>query len=324
MPVKNAGSYLHECLSSIRGQTFPFWELLVVNDHSTDNSQAIIEIHTQEDPRINLLQNQGEGIIPALRMAFSHCQGDYVTRMDGDDVMPSNRLDLMIKVLSSARPKTVVTGKVKYFGEQEVSEGYQSYEHWLNERIDRNDHWNWVYRECVIASPNWMTRRQDLLVINAFDDLRYPEDYHLVLKWFEEGFTVKSIPEVTLLWREHPHRTSRNSEHYDQLHFFRLKVEHFVRQMRPQKLLLWGAGPKGRLTAQILDSLNVPFLWMDLNPEKYGKGINGHQVQHFEKIEEELPCQLLISVYPPEKEKTRMEKYLERLGLILGKSYWYL
>ena len=326
MPVKNAGAYLHDCLSSIRGQTFSFWELIVVNDHSTDNSLKILEQHAAEDPRIRRFQNPGQGIIPALQCALANTRGTYITRMDGDDLMPENRLELMYRAIENQPDKTIITGKVRYFSNTEVSEGYQKYEQWLNERVTQNDHWSWIYRECVIASPNWMVRKKDLLAMKAFEQLSYPEDYDLVLKWYRHGFEVHCLNELTLHWREHPARTSRNSEHYDQAHFFRLKLRHFLEQeiRADESLVLWGVNPKGRVTAQILQSYDQAFTWMDLHPDQYPDGVRGQSILPFQAIETISGYKLLIAVYPPEKERRKLEVYLQGLGLQMGQDYWYL
>ena len=286
MPVKNAGSYLHDCLSSIRGQTFLFWRLIAINDHSTDDSLTILEMAASEDNRIHVLNNEGIGIIPALQLALKQCSAPYLSRMDADDLMPANKLELMVRALEKAPPKSIVTGKVKYFSNQPVSEGYQKYEQWLNERIDKVDHWEWVYRECVIASPNWMVRLDDMYEFGCFDGLIYPEDYHLVLNWFKQGFRIVSLPETTLLWREHPQRTSRNSDHYDQKHFFKLKILHYIYHQREDKpFILWGAGHKGRLASRLLDKYGMPFHWMDLLREGQEKTVDDHVITHFTNIE---------------------------------------
>lgn len=325
MPVKNAGKYLHECLSSIRRQTFTFWELTVVNDHSADATEEILQTHCLEDERIRVFNNPGNGIIPALQHALNACTGEFVTRMDGDDLMPENKMELMTVALKAQPAKTIVTGKVQYFGTEPVSEGYLGYQHWLNERIDRKDHWDWIYRECVIASPNWMIRTADLLAMGGFDDLCYPEDYDLVLRWYQHGFRLLSLDTTTLRWREHPERTSRTSDHYDQEHFFRLKINHFLsHQLMGQSLILWGAGSKGRLTASLLDQHGQAFGWMDISPEKYQDGIDGHPVGKFTDIEGKSDFKLLIAVFPPEKERLRLDKYLLDNGLKMGVDYWYL
>lgn len=325
MPIKNLGHYISETLQSIIQQTYQNWELIIVNDHSTDKTGNIIADFAERDSRIKHYQNEGNGIIPALQLALSKTQGEYISRFDGDDIMPSDRLKLMKEALAHTAPKTIVTGKVKYFSDQAISKGYKAYEQWLNERVDQNDHWDWVYRECVIASPNWMVRSADLLGMGGFEKFSYPEDYDLVLHWYQHGFKIKSISETTLHWREHPERTSRNSPHYNQDYFFRLKTRHFINhQLGKSELILWGTDTKAKLTKSILDKDGTPFTWMEMSKPGSTRELDGQPVFDFRSIEEKTNYKLLIAVFPPTKQKSKLEAYLTALGLSMGNDYWYL
>ena len=310
MPVKNAALYLGECLESILMQTHQDWELIAVDDHSSDTSKNILIEYARKDQRINVLDNAGNGIIDALKTAFKHAKGIYLTRMDADDIMPDARLEKMVNTLIN-HPKNIATGLVKYFGKQTISEGYLKYENWINEINLTGNQWQQVYRECVIASPNWMVRKSDLDHIGGFDDLTYPEDYNLVFKWYQNQYKIYTIPEVTLLWREHPERTSRNSKHYQQPSFFNLKINRFIKNdLRSDNLVLWGNNEKTRLTADILMRAEIPFHHFDLS--------------NFNKTEDLKTPQVLVGVYPELKERKALESYLSKLMLIEGKDWWYI
>ena len=95
MPVKNAGKFLHECLQSIRDQTEAKWELIAVNDHSTDDSKQILQHFAQNDARIKVLENKGSGIISALQTGYQLTTGNFIHRMDADDVMPIIKLKVL-------------------------------------------------------------------------------------------------------------------------------------------------------------------------------------------------------------------------------------
>ena len=71
VPFKNTADYLEDCLGSILKQTLTNWELLIVDDGSTDDSRIIVQKYTDKDSRIQLFNNQGKGIIEALRTAYS-------------------------------------------------------------------------------------------------------------------------------------------------------------------------------------------------------------------------------------------------------------
>ena len=315
MPFRNAAPWIAETIASIQAQDFKDWELICINDHSEDDSAAIVAQLTDE--RIRLMENKATGIIPALHMGLAHAQGDFITRMDADDIMPPGRLQLFYEHLSKVPMKTIVTGKVAYFSEDEVSEGYRKYENWLNERIDNQDHYDHIYRECAIASPNWIARKADLIEYKIFDALVYPEDYHMTFLWKEHGFTIKGIPEVTLHWREHPARTSRNSDIYDQESFFALKLREFVRQDLNGSLAILGAGTKGKLCASLLEEQDVEFQIYDLEHARYDGA--EFSVKSIEALQED---QALIAVYPDDR--APLERFLTAKGFTIGRNTWYV
>src|SRR5690606_16328255 len=118
------------------------------------------------------------------------------------------------------------------------------------------------------------------------------------------GFAIKAINQTLLYWREHLTRTSRNSDNYAQEAFFKLKVKRFLEnEITDQNLVLWGTGVKARITAQLLLEKSICFIWMDLHPEKYPKGILGQPILPFQEIENLDNVKLILAVYPPEKEK---------------------
>lgn len=314
MPVRNAAPWIEETITSIIDQSYKEWELICIDDYSTDSSLNIIS--SNSDNRIKLVKNSQIGIIPALQLGLSIASGKYITRMDADDIMPEYRLEKMEKVIRNSLPRTIVTGRVEYISDSKISDGYKKYENWLNDRILQNDHWKQIYRECVIASPNWLTRKKDILENRIFDDLQYPEDYDMVFRWYEKGFRVEPINKTTLLWREHPERTSRNSEIYDQASFFQLKLNWFIKLVQPKDagIAVFGAGKKGKIASDFLEKQNVPFTVYDVDHRKYG-----NDVENPEEAKEPIA---LICVYPDNLNS--VVSFLERKGYHLGKNAWFV
>lgn len=322
-PVRNAASWLPECLLSVQEQDLEDWQWILIDDHSTDQSAAIIEQAAAKDRRIILKPARGQGILPALQQALSVGQGKYLTRMDADDIMPPGRLRLMAERLNQSRGRTVVTGDSVYFSEEEISEGYRNYQDWLNTNLGTKNPWKGIYRECVVASPNWLVRTKDLINTGGFGNLYYPEDYDLCFRWYALGFHISYIPEITLLWREHSQRTSRVSELYHQRSFFRLKLSRFLEiDYDPQKkLCIWGNGKKARITRSFLREKKTGFVSMAL--EKKRDNI-AEQPLWYRRIEDLGPVQILLAVYPEKEARDKMEEYLESVGLMEGRDYWYL
>lgn len=284
-PYRNAEKYIRETALSIFGQTHADWEWILVNDHSSENElEALADL--LHDPRIKLLENKGTGIVDALCTGFENATGEYITRMDADDVMPEFKLTEFLRGLEDGETQ-IITGKVRYFSPTGlISPGYLGYEKWLNERVDQQDFYKQIYRECSLASGNWLMRRSDLEKCGGFAGLNYPEDYDLLFRWYESGFAIAGLDLVTHLWRDHDTRTSKTSTDYAQKAFFSLKINRFVNLDRDsnQQLIVNGTGQKGRLTAKILLERSVPFTWISHEPEKFPKGIYAHSILGINEI----------------------------------------
>lgn len=319
MPIKNASEWVLETIESIQRQTLENWELIIIDDHSEDDSPEKITQAVSKDKRIHLFKNRGTGIVTALNQAFQRVNGEFITRMDADDVMPGNRLQIMSSCLEKHSEKTIVTGKVRYFPEEIVSEGYRKYENWLNERVDTNDFYKHIYRECIVASPNWMGRTEAFKKYRLLENLNYPEDYDLCFRWMQHGFKIEGLNELTLLWREHPLRTSRNSGHYQQQAFFRLKSD-WLMYFYPQasSVGIIGLGIKGKLCAEYFQQANYPFQLYDLNFDNYSSRLYGKRVLSPEKVDDEL---VLIARYPENLKE--IQSFIEQKGYQIGKNaFW--
>ncbi len=85
VPVYNTGSCLRRCLDSIIKQLYKNWELIVVNDGSTDNSREILEMYSQIDKRIKLINIKNSGVSVARNIGISSAKGDYIGFVDSDD-----------------------------------------------------------------------------------------------------------------------------------------------------------------------------------------------------------------------------------------------
>ena len=287
MPVFNSELWLKDCIESILRQTHQNWELLAVDDYSTDQSITILKDYSKKDGRIKVVSNSGEkGILPALNLAFQYSQGQWITRMDSDDIMQPNKLTALWELCQNEGD--LVTGLVSYFSNETLGGGYLSYEKWLNEVLLSGDPFSHIFQECVIPSPCWMIKRADFQKCGGWETGSYPEDYDLCFRFMETGLKVKVFPEVLHQWRDHPGRSSRNLEVYMDQNFFKLKLIYFKKWIiKPQtNVVLWGAGKKGKILAKELKNMDIPFIWTCNNPGKWGHYIQGVQIIKPEPVKE--------------------------------------
>jgi len=323
MPFFNAGRFIAEALMSIQEQTYSNWELIAIDDFSEDDSLNILQKFAAGDARIKIIQNLEKGIIPALNLAFEHCEGQYISRCDADDIYPNERLEMMVGRIKSRAPKTVITGMVSYFSDKSVSRQLRKHEAWLNEINICGATWSNVYRNCVIASPNWLCSKADMQEIGAFKNLEYPENYDLVFKWHKHGFDVECIGEISLYWREHPLRISHLSEDYQQKAFFSLKLKRFLEIEKFSKLYLWGNGKKAKLCASLLIESGLNFSWMDLESQ-HSEEKDSIPREDFRFTNLSNGAKLLIGIYPNPAQRRNIEDFLMGQNKIEGKDYWYL
>ncbi|WP_158851461.1 glycosyltransferase family 2 protein [Algibacter sp. L1A34] len=298
IPFKNTETYLKPCLTSIIEQSYPNWELLIIDDGSTDQSFDIVNSFALKDKRIQLFKNFGNGIIDALKLAFSKSSGELITRMDSDDIMQPNKIEVLANNLLTHGKQHVAVGLVNYFSEDGIKDGYKSYEVWLNNLTEKGSNFSEIYKECVIPSPCWMLYRSDLIACNAFNPNLYPEDYDLAFRFYKHGFKCIPCADVLHNWRDYNSRTSRTHLHYAENHFIDIKLKYFLEldYDKDKTLVIWGAGKKGKTIAKKLIEKQIKFEWICDNPNKIGRDIYGVILKPFSYLKDEGNAQSIITV----------------------------
>ncbi|MGB5819993.1 MAG: glycosyltransferase [Saonia sp.] len=324
IPFKNTAAFLPECIRSILNQDYQNWEVWAINDHSSDNSMAIVKNFAKNDRRINVRENNGNGIIEALRLGLLQSKGRLVTRMDSDDIMKPNKLQVLVNMLLEYGKGHLAVGQVKYFSTEGISNGYRRYEAWLNQLTQAGINYSEIYKECVIPSPCWMAYREDLEWCDAFMPDRYPEDYDLAFRFYEKRLWCIPCSEVLHLWRDYGTRTSRTSEHYAQNYFLDIKLYYFLKlDYDPNRpLALWGAGNKGKSIAKGLLDHHINFLWLCDNPNKIGKDIYGQKMLHYSSLEKMHAPQSIVTV-ANEESQIAIKAYFCNLGKEAMKDYFF-
>lgn len=323
-PFKNTSEFLPECIISILNQTYINWELLIINDHSTDNSYEIVNAFAKQDPRIRLFNSDGIGLIAALLYAFPKCNGEFITRMDSDDIMPNHRLQDMVSDLRLHGKQHVALGLIDYFSANGVGDGFARYERWLNGLISTGKNYTEIYKECVIPSPCWMVYHSDLVACDAFNPNRYPEDYDLAFRFYKHGYKCIASTKLGLHWRDYGERASRTDPNYAENHFIDLKLDYFLEldynSSRP--LTVWGAGKKGKTIAKLLQEKQIPFVWLCDNPKKIGHKIYDIMLFHYKTLSQLNAPQCIVSVANTEAQQD-INSYFKAQKMINMHDYFF-
>lgn len=128
--VYNVEKYIGRCIESIQKQTLTDWELILVDDCSPDNSDAVIQEYVKHDKRITVLhQNENHGPMVARRRGDETASGDYITYCDGDDMLPEEALELLYFAAQKSNAD-IVSGNMVYVktnGSKEMIKNYLKY-----------------------------------------------------------------------------------------------------------------------------------------------------------------------------------------------------
>lgn len=186
MPMCNAALHLQECLDSIISQTFGDFELLIVDDGSTDDSVAIVE--ACNDPRVRLIKNE-HNYIASLNLLLTEARGKYIARMDADDVMMPYRLEAQYGYMEKHPDVGVLGGGLLRFGKAEG----------LVQPIADVTMYDMV-NACCMAHPTVMMRASVLHEHGLGYDgyYKYAEDYHLWVQMLKCGVKLRNM-EVPLV-----------------------------------------------------------------------------------------------------------------------------
>ncbi|MFN5878425.1 MAG: glycosyltransferase family 2 protein [Flavobacteriales bacterium] len=193
MAVYNASEFLDEAIGSVLGQTFPFFELILINDYSTDNSAEIIRKYSNEDNRIVFLDNaQNLGRALTRNIGLDKARGKYIAILDADDIAMPERLDNQVRFLDT-NPDVFLVGsgairideKGNKIGVHTPIIDKDSVEERLKQR-------NCIYHSSV------MFRRTETRYREKFP---YSQDYDYYLQLLAAGKKLTNIPDHLIQYR---------------------------------------------------------------------------------------------------------------------------
>ncbi len=208
IPVFNASRYLAEALESVLSQTLRDWELIAVDDGSTDDSLSILNRYAAADPRIRVIPMPHAGIVATRNTGIHSARGQFIAALDNDDAMLPERLERQLEFLRS-HPNVVAVGAagllVDADGDPICERSFPTSceEIELELLSGRNP----LMQSCM------MFRRESIIRVGCYQDGRnFSEDFDLFLRLTEIG-CIANLGDVLIRQRQHISRAS--ASHYE-------------------------------------------------------------------------------------------------------------
>ena len=196
MACYNGMPFLPAAIESIRTQTFSDWELIVVNDGSTDDSRECLSSFAAIDSRIRILDQANQGQQVAADHGIRSAQAELIARMDADDICEPHRLQKQIQFLQRHPDIGLVGGQICRLGSRGAGlrSKLPTEHHGIRRMLLRNHH--------AMCNPTVMFRKELYELVGGYWEHNIAEDWDLFLR-ISEVAQLANLPDVLLKYRVH-------------------------------------------------------------------------------------------------------------------------
>lgn len=326
LPVRSGGPWLEDSLASLARQTLRTFEVIAVDDGSTDGSEILLDRWAANDTRFTVIHRQAQGLVAALNHGLDQCRTSLVARMDADDISHPRRLELQAALLATRPEVGVVSCLVRHFPSRRVAKGFRLYEAWLNSLTSHEEMVRERFIESPVAHPSVMVRRDLLTTVGGWRDQGWPEDYDLWLRLFQAGIVFSKLERPLFFWREHGGRLTRTDDRYSVPSFLRCKAHYLVRGplTDAHKIILWGAGQTGRRLSKFLLEEKVEIAAVvDIDEAKIGRKLRGIPVISPDDLPKQLDTgTVVLAAVASRGARELIRARLNEIGLEEGRTFW--
>lgn len=319
MPVYNAETTISTALDSLSAQTLEQTEIIVVNDGSTDGTLKILR--SRKD--IVLLDHAHRGVSAAANDGVAAAKGEYIARMDADDLSHPDRLERQASYLDAFPDIGMVGCRVNYGGDRSLQGGYAEHVDWTNGLMSSEDVALNRFVDQPMPHPSIMFRAEYFERFGAYRDGPFPEDYELFLRWMANGVKAAKVDAELLTWNDPPTRLSRTDPRYSVDAFYETKAEYLAQWLaknngRHPNIMIWGAGRVTRQRARNLEKFGINITqYVDLKPRTLdcGTPVLGHT-----SLPQPESC-FIVSMVASRGARQKIKAYLLNKGFREGMEF---
>ncbi len=191
IPVFNASEFLVEALDSISNQTFSDFEIIAINDGSTDNSLEILNLYAKKEPRLCIVNQQNMGITKTLNEGIELSKGEYIARMDADDISLPQRFEKQMKFLEDNNLDICGTQYMAFGNKSGIS----------NMPIRCEDCYSRLLLGFTMAHPSFLMKKSVIKYFKYNENFKYSQDYELCCRLALANVRMGNTPDVLLKYR---------------------------------------------------------------------------------------------------------------------------
>ena len=322
LPFYNAHGTLSKALQSIADQDFSDFECVMVDNNSLDGSTQLAEEWERNHPGFRLVKEKRQGVVYASNRGCESARGEYIARMDADDVARPSRLRLQSEFLDSHADYGAVAGLAEHVGDPETTGGFRRFVEWSNSILTYEEIYKRRFIEAPLVNPTAMWRRETMDRHGLYRAGDFPEDYEMWLRWLDEGVRIAKVPEVVLEWHDSMERLTRTDPIYSDRAFYEIKSRYLAKWLErhnpfhPQ-VAIWGASRISRRRALILEKQGIRIA-------AYIDTKRSRQIDKEVLYYKDLPVSgsMFILTYIRQMDnREKIQVFLEGKGYMEGKDY---
>lgn len=326
MPCHDCAATVGRALDSLLAQTCTDFEVVAVDDGSSDDTASVLAEYARRDGRVRFFSIPHGGVIRAANAAIEASRGGYIARMDADDFCLPDRLTAQARFLDERPDVGLVGCRVQFGGCRKQCRGYARYVDWTNTLLNHEAISLHRFVEFPVPNPSIMFRRETLEANGPYREGDFPEDYELLLRWLENGVRMSKVDETLLVWNDPPDRLSRTHPRYDVDAFYRIKSEYLARWLARNNphhpvVHILGSGRTTRKRADLLRDFGIEFAaYFDVDPRKVGNVVHGIPVLDRSQVPapETAFCLPFVATRGAREE---IAEFLEERGYEMGCHY---